>query len=116
LLVAEDKKREKKKVLVIAPKEYLPGFQIAGAETASAEPGQVENLLMSAMSEGKWGVVIVDESLASEISPRLSAQAFESVLPMVVFIPLARSSAGSAEEYISSVIKSALGYSIKVRE
>lgn len=108
--------QKEKKVLVIAPREYLPGFQIAGAETVSPEPGQVEGLLQSAMSEGKWGVVILDESLAKDISPRLLAQAFESVMPIVVFIPLARSSAGSPEEYISSVIKSALGYSIKVRE
>jgi len=105
-----------KRILVIAPPEYLPGFQMAGAETVSAEPGQVESLLSEAIASGKWGLVIVEESLAGGISPRLSAQAFESVSPIVVFIPLAKASAGSAEEYISSVIKGALGYSIKVRE
>ncbi len=106
----------KKRVLVIAPPEYLPGFQMAGAETVAAEPDQVEGLLSSAMASGKWGLIILEESLAAGISPRLSAQAFESVSPIVISIPLARASAGSAEEYISSVIKSALGYSIKVRE
>ncbi|MGB9590439.1 MAG: hypothetical protein ACPL68_06075, partial [Candidatus Hydrothermia bacterium] len=59
---------------------------------------------------------IVEESLSAGLSPRLSAEAFESVSPIVVFIPLRKASAGSAEEYISSVIKGALGYSIKVRE
>lgn len=105
-----------KKVLVIAPPEYLPGFQIAGAETVSAEPDQVEDLLLSAMSAGKWGLVIVEESLAGHVSPRLSAQAFDSVSPIVVFIPLRGAGASSAEEYISSVIRGAIGYSIKVRE
>lgn len=106
-----------KKVLVIAPGEYLPGFQMAGTEVVSPEgPDGLEKALSNALGEGKWGLVIVEESLARDISPKLSAQAFESVSPIVVFIPLARSSAGSAEEYISSVIKGALGYSIKVRE
>lgn len=105
-----------KRVLVIAPPEYLPGFQIAGAETASADSASIENLLSEAMSSGEWGLVIVEESLSEGISQRLSARAFESVSPIVVFIPLAKASAGSAEEYISSVIKGALGYSIKVRE
>jgi len=108
---------KEKKILVIAPGEYLPGFQMAGTEVVSPEgPEGVEKALSDALDAGKWGLVIVEESLAREISPRLSAQAFESVSPIVVFIPLAKASAGSAEEYISSVIKGALGYSIKVRE
>ncbi|MEO0180331.1 MAG: V-type ATP synthase subunit F [candidate division WOR-3 bacterium] len=105
-----------RKVLVIAPPEYLPGFQIAGADTLSAEPGQIEELLGDVMNAGKWGLVLVEESLAGHLSPRLSARVFESVSPIVVFIPMRGMDASSPEEYISSVIKGAIGYSIKIRE
>ena len=106
-----------KKVLVIAPPQYLPGFQMAGVETVSPKAeSEVETLVSKTLEDEGLGLVMVEESYEKVLSTRLRERAFDSTSPVVIFIPLGRTDAGSAEGYIAGIIRQAIGYSIKIRE
>ncbi len=103
-----------KKVLAVVPEELAPGFLLAGVEVRTPSPEDFPNVLEEEMVSGRWGLIIADAEYESTLSPQRRAEVFESTDPVVVFVST-KGGGEPPEEYISRVIREAMGYAIKVR-
>ncbi len=103
-----------KKVLALVPEELAPGFLLAGVEVRSPKPEEFPKVLEEEMSSGRWGLIIADAEYEAALSPQRRAEVFESTDPVVVFVST-RGAGEPPEEYISRIVREAMGYAIKVK-
>ena len=105
-----------RKILVIMEKEVKPGFQLAGVEVWSAgDHLEAQELVERAMDDGKYGIIILEESFLDKFDPKIRNDVLDSVVPLVVPINIKEAKKMGAAKYLEDMIRRAIGFQIRVR-
>jgi vacuolar-type H+-ATPase subunit F/Vma7 len=105
-----------KRILVIMEKEVKPGFQLAGVEVwAANDSTEAQGLVERAMDDGKYGIIILEESFLENFDPRVRNEVLDSVVPLVVPVNIKEAKKMGAQKYLEDMIRRAIGFQIRVR-
>lgn len=102
-------------VLVITDQEIGTGFRLAGMEVLEASsPSEAETLLRECMSDGDYGMILINEAYLSQLDLKTKSLIEESTIPLVIPIPLKMKweFEESKSEYLNDIIKRSIGYQI----
>lgn len=107
------------KVLAISEKELTRGFALAGLETlAVSDAKQASQALEKIISDGQYGIVIMDEKLSSGLDKHVKTALSKSDGPMLVSIPAELRWRDSEklphDDYIARLIRRAVGYQLNI--
>jgi vacuolar-type H+-ATPase subunit F/Vma7 len=103
-------------VTAIVPRGQGIGFALAGVEIREvANVEDAHKMLSAELGDANNGVILIDEGLTQDLPPKLRKQVDESVIPLVMDIPVINKweSMKKSEGIISDIIHRAVGYRIK---
>lgn len=106
----------KAKIVVIGDAPLVMGFKLSGIEegiNVTDESYQAE--LEKALKDGKYGIIITNERMLSNIDWRLKKRLDSIAFPVVVPIP-DRSGESKEGDEIRSLIKRALGFDLGAKK
>jgi vacuolar-type H+-ATPase subunit F/Vma7 len=103
-------------VTAIVPEGQGIGFALAGVEVREVASGDEANRMLAAeLGDENNGVILIDEGLTQGMPSKLRAQVDDSVIPLVMEIPVISKweSMKQSENMVSDIIQRAVGYRIK---
>jgi V/A-type H+-transporting ATPase subunit F len=106
------------RVVVLTDPETAMGFRLAGIETLEArEMDEAQRLLAGLFEQREPGVVMFNEDYLQALPDRLQKRLEDSLQPIFVPIPHIQSwqEGERKEEYLSRLLRRAIGYQIKIR-
>jgi V/A-type H+/Na+-transporting ATPase subunit F len=108
------------KVLAISEKELAGGFALAGVETWSvSDAKEASEALTQAISNGEYGIVIMDEMLLSELDKQVLKDLSRGHGPLLVSIPAELrwrdTETLPRDDYVARLIRRAVGYQLNVK-
>jgi len=108
------------KVLAISEKELARGFALAGIETLSvADAKQASRALEKVISDGQYGIVIMDEKLSSGLDKQVTTTLSRSDGPLLVSIPAELRWHDTEklphDDYVARLIRRAVGYQLNIK-
>jgi vacuolar-type H+-ATPase subunit F/Vma7 len=104
-------------VLVISGNQLDLGFRLAGVEAVrERNPEAAGELLHSEIQNKGRRVIIVDSRLFEQIPPRAKREALQSLVPMVLSVPMEPSPdlEGGQTNYVQQLVRRAVGFSVKI--
>lgn len=105
-----------KKILAILYPDVAMGFKMAGVDIWRAEDVKsAENLVLKALNEDSYGIVILEEELYEGFNQKLKDMVMDSVIPLIVPIPIKRLSGERVEDYLRNLIRRSIGFYIRIR-
>jgi V/A-type H+-transporting ATPase subunit F len=92
------------------------GFQLAGAQVATAGAGDEVAAIRALLSDPALGVLAVEEELLGRVPPRLVRRVRERGVPVLLpfALPRAYGEAGKGREYVAALIRRAIGYAVRL--
>ncbi len=106
------------KVLVVTSPELAVGFRLAGVEVSEASsPQEAESQVEKIILGSDIGVVAVNEDFHRHFSSHLARLIRDSEVPLVIPFPGKDANVWKVEDrldYVASLIRSAIGYHIKL--
>ncbi len=106
------------KMLVVTSPDLAPGFRLAGVEVAeAATPQEAEKLVEKVILGSDIGMVAVNEDFQRHFSTHLLRLIKEVELPLIIPFPGKESNVWSVQDrldYVAYLIRSAIGYHIKL--
>jgi len=108
-----------KKIVALLSSEGILGFQMAGIETVEVKGEDTLSDFLSNEDDYKEvGLLIVEEKLMEGVPGEVMRRVKRRGVPVIVPIhmPEQWQSAGVAENYIANLIKSAIGYRLKIKK
>ncbi len=108
-----------KNIMALLSPEGALGFHLTGVETVEVKvKGEVANFLSDEEEHKEVGVLIVEEKLLVEVPDEIIRRIKRRGVPVIVpiHIPEEWQSTGVAEDYIANLIKSAIGYRLKIKK
>lgn len=108
------------KVLAISEQELARGFALAGIETWTvSDAKQASQALSKIISDGQYGIVIMDEKLSSELDKQVTAALSKSNNPLLVSIPAELRWRDTErlpqDDYVARLIRRAVGYQLNIK-
>lgn len=106
------------RILAILPSDYDLGFKLTGIDTEScAQAIQAKAILEKEVSQRNYSIILIDESFLLSFDARFTKKIQETSLPLIMGIPLKKSFKKEieAEDYFSKMVRSAIGYEIRIR-
>jgi len=108
-----------KKIVALLSSEGRLGFKMAGIETVEVEgEGGLSDFLSHEDDYEEVGLLIVEEKLLEGVPAEVMRRVKRRGVPVIVplHMPERWQSAGIAEDYIANLIKSAIGYRLKIKK
>ncbi|MDI6785455.1 MAG: V-type ATP synthase subunit F [bacterium] len=107
------------KILAIVGSEVANGFVLAGIDVAHTKSYQeAKNILASNISNDKYGVIIIEETLYENLDLYLKKIIDKGSFPLVVPLPIEmkyrEDDHSMKSSYISQLLKRTIGYNIKI--
>ncbi len=105
------------RVVVLTDAETATGYRLAGVDVRVAEPSDAEKTLVSMVEEDAYGLVIVDEGLVPDPVAATERAMRGRDLPVLLPVPslgAAFGDEGDATEYMKDLVRSAIGFDIKM--
>lgn len=108
------------KVLAISEKELARGFALAGLETWTvSDTKQASEVLSKVISDGEYGIVIMDEKFSSGLDKRVIMALSRSNAPMLVSVPAELRWRDTEtlphDDYVARLIRRAVGYQLDIK-
>lgn len=103
-----------KQVVVITPADARPGFELAGVRQRVASPASLQRELQALLEDATVGLVIVDERLLTDETQAALAAIERRTPGLVVRLPAPEAGAGREEDYVSRLIRRAIGYQVRL--
>ena len=108
------------KVLAIAGEDLSIGFSLVGIDTHSTEnPTEAAEVLADAINGVEYGIVIIDEELASQFDEKTTKRMLASKIPLVISIPgkmhWRDTEALPSDDHVAKLIRQAVGYQLNVK-
>lgn len=107
------------KVLAIVNPEVSRGFKFSGVQIKSTpSPELAKRHLLDALRSRDYGIIIIDEDYLSSFDEHTRHLVEESIVPLIVPVPLEmrwREKAARSDSYVQEMIRRAIGYHIKIR-
>ncbi|NJD56376.1 MAG: ATPase [Nitrospirae bacterium] len=104
-----------KKVLFITTPDARPGFGLAGIDQIAIEPHKLEGFLIKAASDPNNGLVVIDERLTAGMADERLREIERTWHGVVVILPSPISAPVEIEDYVSRLIRKAIGYHVRIR-
>lgn len=107
------------RLTVISNPDYAYGFRLAGANVIEARnQEEAKKFLVSAINDDESGIIAVEEDFMNEIDTVLQAKIERLYRPIVIPIPAPKKikDSGAGRRYLSSFIKRAVGFDIKLKQ
>jgi len=106
--------------LAISEKELARGFTLAGLDTLTvSDAKEASRALEKIISDGKYGIVIMDEKLSSELDKQVKTALSRSDGPMLVSIPAELRWHDTEklphDDYVARLIRRAVGYQLNIK-
>jgi vacuolar-type H+-ATPase subunit F/Vma7 len=102
---------------VVSDPTVALGFRLAGLEPTVVESAsEATDILRRMVDDERYGVILVQQNLAPQGEPASGRRA-RSGLPLVVLFPppTAESPADDALAYVTDLLRSAVGYRVRLR-
>ena len=108
------------KVLAISEEELARGFALAGLETCTvSDAKQASQVLLKIISDGEYGIVIMDEKLSSGLDRQVKTALARSNGPMLVSIQAELRWRDTErlphDDYVARLIRRAVGYQLNIK-
>lgn len=105
------------KMLILTDLETAPGFRLAGLEVREATPENAASTLQDIIETDEYGLVVVDEGLVPDPAAATERVMRGRDLPVLLSMPslgAAFGETGDATAYMQSLVRSAIGFDIKL--
>lgn len=105
------------KMLVLTDNETATGFRLAGVEVRETNSDNAQSELESIIQSDDYGLVAVDEGLIGDPVASTARIMRGRNLPVILPMPslgAAFDEDGDAVEYMSNLVRSAIGFDIKL--
>jgi len=108
------------KILAVAGDDLAAGFALAGIDVYRApDAAAARDALLNAMKEDDYGLVIVEESIMSELDDRTRTAVSESNIPVVISVPGEMKwrdvEETGEDDYVAGLIRRAVGYQLDIQ-
>ena len=102
--------------IVTRPGEGL-GFRLAGVRVEEVAEGSEPERFAALLADGGTGVLAVEENLLGQIPESLLERVNREGMPILLPFALPRrwEEVGQGEQYISALIRRAIGYHVKIQ-
>ncbi len=105
------------KMLILTDGETATGFRLAGVEVVEADKDSADAVLLGIIESGDYGLVAVDESLIADPIKSTERTMRGRSLPVILPMPSLGATFeedGDATEYMKNLVRSAIGFDIKL--
>ena len=100
---------------VICPEKLAKGFELTGVDVLTSDSKEkTEGLLFEAIEGKKAGLVILPQEHLEQFEERKRKALEELELPLIVPIPMLQEKEVTPEEYVSQMVRRAIGYQVKI--
>ena len=109
------------KVLAIAGDDLAGGLALAGIDVQKVpDASAARDALVGAMESGDYGIVIVEERLASQFDAKTETMIDECNVPLIVSAPAEMKwrdvEQAPQDDYVASLIRRAVGYQLNIQD
>ncbi len=105
-------------MVVVTSPDLAMGFRLSGVETVeAADVAEAEAAVEQMILGSNVGVVAVSDDFHQKFSPRLTRLMAEAEIPLIIPFPGKEANAWQVTDrldYVASLIRSAIGYHIKL--
>ena len=103
------------KLTVICPEKLAKGFELTGVDVLTSDSKETtEDLLFQTIEAKKVGLVILPQEHLEGFEERTRKQIEGLDVPLIVPVPMTQESGITPEEYVSQMVRRAIGYQIKI--
>ena len=102
-------------MLFLTTPDARPGFGLAGTDQHTIEPHELECCLIRAASDPNNGLIVIDERLTSGIDDERLREIERTWRGVVVILPSPITAPAEIEDYVSRLIRKAVGYHVRIR-
>ena len=103
------------RLAVICPEKLARGFELTGVDVFISDSREkTEGLLFQTIGDKKAGLVILPQEHLERFEERTRKQIEGLELPLIVPVPMTQESNVVPEEYISQLVRRAIGYQVKI--
>jgi vacuolar-type H+-ATPase subunit F/Vma7 len=105
-----------RRVAVITDPDLAIGFRLAGVEVRGVDSPKEAIGVLRELLAGDYGLIAINDDYLAAADRETARLVSELAVPVVVPFPAGRvSRPGEAEEYVGSLVRSCIGYSVKLR-
>ena len=103
------------KLSIICPEKLARGFELTGVEVLTSDSKEkTERLLFETIGGQKAGLVILPQEHLEKFEERALKSLEKLEMPLIVPVPMIQESESTPEEYVSQMVRRAIGYQIKI--
>ena len=103
------------RLTVICPEKLARGFELTGVDVFTSDSKEkTEDLLFQTIEAKKTGLVILPQEHLEGLEERRRKQIEELDVPLIVPVPMIQESELTPEEYVSQMVRRAIGYQVKI--
>ena len=103
------------KLAIICPQKLARGFELTGVEVLTSDSTEkTEGLLFQTIEAKKAALVVLPQEHLERFGERTLKNLEALELPMIVSIPMIQEHQISPEEYVSQLVRRAIGYQVKI--
>lgn len=105
------------KLAVLTDAESATGFRLAGAEVLEATQETALRTLEAAIQSNQYGLIAVDEGIVPDPTKAMERQMRGRDLPVLLTVPslaVAFSDSVDAKAYMKALVRSTIGFDIKL--
>ena len=104
------------RAVVLTDPELATGFRLAGIEVVEASSADEARKSLRTLLDGDYGLIILNDEFMAGIDRETARLMNERAVPVVVPFPGQRlRKEKEAENYVADLVRSCIGYSIKLR-
>ena len=103
------------RLAIICPEKLAKGFELTGVEVLTSDSMEkTKGLLLQTIEEKKAGLVILPQEHLERFEERTLKHLETLEQPMIVSIPMIQETEATPEEYVSQMVRRAIGYQVKI--
>ena len=103
------------KLTVICPEKLAKGFELTGVDVFTSDSKEkTERLLLQTIEEKKAGLVVLPQEHLESLDERKRKELEKLDFPLIVPVPMIRETEMTPEEYVSQMVRRAIGYQVKI--
>lgn len=103
------------KLAVICPEKLARGFELTGVDVFTSDSKEeTEEFLFQTIEDKKAGLVILPQEHLEAFEERKRKELEKLEIPLIVPVPMIQGSDIQAEEYVSQMVRRAIGYQVKI--
>ena len=100
---------------MICPEKLAKGFELTGVDVLTSDSKEkTEDLLFKTIEAKQAGLVILPQEHLEKFGERTLKSLEKLEMPLIVPVPMTQESGITPEEYVSQMVRRAIGYQVKI--